>query len=170
LELHGRLVTLRRATFDDAAELARIRETPEVFARWRGADMLAEVIASIDADGLELLTVEAPNGQIIGAIQWYEEVDPDYRHAGIDIYLDPAVHRRGYGTDAVRTLARHLLKTLGHHRLVIDPVADNAAAIRAYEKVGFRRVGVMRRYERDASGLWRDGLLMELIAEDLIED
>jgi hypothetical protein len=53
----------------------------------------------------------------------------------------------------------------GHHRITIDPAAENAAAIRAYEKVGFRPVGVMRRYERDVDGDgWHDGLLMELLA------
>jgi aminoglycoside 6'-N-acetyltransferase len=30
----------------------------------------------------------------------------------------------------------------GHHRLVIDPAADNERAIRCYERVGFRRIGV----------------------------
>jgi aminoglycoside 6'-N-acetyltransferase len=68
-----------------------------------------------------------------------------YRHAGIDIYLDPAEASKGLGTAAVRTLACHLIDDLGHHRLVIDPAADNVAAIRAYQKVGFRPVGVMRR-------------------------
>jgi aminoglycoside 6'-N-acetyltransferase len=44
--------------------------------------------------------------------------------------------------------------------------ARDAAAIRVYEKVGFRRVGVMRSYGRDADGGgWHDGLLMELVAE-----
>jgi len=41
----------------------------------------------------------------------------------------------------------------------------NAAAIRTYEKAGFRPVGVMRAYERDAAGdAWHDGLLMEYVA------
>ncbi|HEX3909646.1 MAG TPA: GNAT family protein [Solirubrobacteraceae bacterium] len=43
----------------------------------------------------------------------------------------------------------------------------NTAAIRAYEKAGFTRVGVMRGYERDAAGGgWHDGLLMELLVDD----
>jgi aminoglycoside 6'-N-acetyltransferase len=43
----------------------------------------------------------------------------------------------------------------------------NAAAIRAYEKVGFRPVGVMRQAERDIDGQgWHDALLMELLATD----
>ncbi len=106
-------------------------------------------------------------GAVIGLIQWAEEDDPDYRHASIDIYLDPPTHGRGLGTDAVATLAHHLFEHHGHHRLTIDPAADNGPAIRCYEKVGFRPVGVMRRYERGPDGTWHDGLLMDLLAEDL---
>ena len=110
----------------------------------------------------------ARGGEVAGAIQWHAEDEPDYRHAGIDIYMDPTLHGRGLGTDAVRTLARHLIADGGHHRLVIDPAADNTAAIRCYSKVGFRPVGVMRRYERGQDGTWHDGLLMDLLADELI--
>lgn len=65
-------------------------------------------------------------------------------------------------------VARHLVHDRGHHRLVIDPAADNEPAIRCYAAVGFRPVGIMRRYERDADGAgWHDGLLMDLLAEEL---
>lgn len=108
------------------------------------------------------------DGEVAGLIQAYEELDPDYRHGGMDIYVDPERAGRGLGTDAVRTLARHLIRDRGHHRLVIDPAAANAPAIRAYEKVGFKPVGIMRRYERDQDGPgWHDGLLMDLLAEEL---
>ena len=63
------------------------------------------------------------------------------------MFVDPAVHGRGIGTDAVRTLAAHLVDVEGHHRLTIDPAVDNAAAIRYYTKVGFRPVGIMRQYD-----------------------
>lgn len=92
---------------------------------------------------------------------------PDFRHAGIDLFLGDTAQGRGLGPDAIRTLARHLIDARGHHRLVIDPAADNAAAIRAYEKVGFRPVGVMRKYWRAPDGEWRDGLLLDLLAEEL---
>ena len=54
----------------------------------------------------------------------------------------------------------------GHRRLTIDPAAENAGAIRAYERVGFREVGIMRKYERDPEALWRDGLLMDMLEEE----
>jgi aminoglycoside 6'-N-acetyltransferase len=51
--------------------------------------------------------------------------------------------------------------------VVIDPAAHNERAIRSCERAGFRRVGVMRAYEQSADGEWHDGLLMDLLQEDL---
>jgi aminoglycoside 6'-N-acetyltransferase len=168
--LHGSTVTLRPATDDDVPALAAIRAQPEVFLRWRGdADLVAEVASDLADPATPTFAIEY-RGRVVGAIQWYAENEPDYRHAGMDIYLDPAVHGHGVGTDAVRTLARHLIDDHGHHRLVIDPAADNAAAIRCYQKVGFRPVGIMRRYERGTDGSWHDALLMDLLAEELTDD
>ena len=130
---------------------------------------LAAVTEDLDDPDTHYLVIEY-GGRVVGAIQWAAETDPDYRHASIDIYLDPSVHGRGLGADAVRTLARHLITVEGHHRLVIDPAADNEPAIRCYGKVGFRPVGIMRRYERGPEGGWHDGLLMDLLADELIEE
>lgn len=129
--------------------------------------MTAAVKEDLAEEGTETFVIER-DGRVAGAIQWHAEDEPDYRHAGIDIYLDPALHGRGLGADAIRTLARHLIDDHRHHRLVIDPAADNAAAIACYTKVGFRPVGVMRNYERGVDGTWHDGLLMDLLAEELI--
>jgi aminoglycoside 6'-N-acetyltransferase len=129
--------------------------------------MTAAVTEDLEEEGTETFVIEH-DGLVAGAIQWHAEDEPDYRHAGIDIYLDPALHGQGLGADSIRTLARHLIDDHHHHRLVIDPAADNAAAIACYTKVGFRPVGVMRNYERALDGTWHDGLLMDLLAEDLI--
>ncbi|MFF5973871.1 GNAT family N-acetyltransferase [Streptomyces sp. NPDC012769] len=167
-ELHGAAVVLRTTVPADVPALAAVRATPEVRERWRGEDdMAAEVAADLDDPDTHCLTI-LHQDRIVGMIQWYSEEEPDYRHAGIDLFLDPSVHGIGLGTDAVRTLARHLVDDHGYHRLVIDPAADNAAAIRCYAKVGFRPVGVMRQYERGADGTWHDGLLMDLLAAELV--
>ena len=67
----------------------------------------------------------------------------------------------------MRTLIAWLFDVRGHHRLTVDPAAENARAIHVYEALGFRPVGVLRLYERVEDGVWRDALLMELLADDL---
>jgi aminoglycoside 6'-N-acetyltransferase len=144
----------------DEDELRRIHTTPEV-ARWWG--MPGDEFPWDEPEATRL-TIEVDGG-VAGLIQFSEEPEPRYRHASVDLFLDPDLHGHGLGTEALGRVVRHLVDERGHHRVTIDPANDNEAAIRAYEKAGFRRVGVMRRYERDAGGDgWHDGLLMEFLA------
>jgi RimJ/RimL family protein N-acetyltransferase len=155
-------LVLRPVAKEDEAELRRIHATPEV-ARWWDAP--GEEFPWDEPEATRL-TIEV-DGKVAGMIEFAEELDPKYRHASIDLFLDPAFHGRGIGTEAVRRVARQLMEERGHHRITIDPATANTAAIRAYEKVGFRPVGVMRRYERDPDGQgWHDGLLMELVVSE----
>jgi aminoglycoside 6'-N-acetyltransferase len=155
-------IRLRPLQPADTAELLRIHREPEVRRWW---DDPEEGFPD-DEPETTRLTIEV-DGAVAGLVQFSEELDPKYRSASIDVFVDPALHGRGVGTEAVRRVVRHLIDERGHHRITIDPAAANTAAIRAYEKVGFRPVGVMRAYERDAGGDgWHDGLLMELLAAD----
>jgi aminoglycoside 6'-N-acetyltransferase len=163
--LSGPRVTLRNASVKDLPRVTTIRHEPEVARRW-GIPEDGELEEFLRDEKTFVVETE---GAVIGAIQYDEENDPMYHHAGIDIFLTTARHRQGFGSEAVRVLARYLIEERGHHRLTIDPAADNAAAIRAYEKVGFRAVGVMRSYERGPDGTWHDGLLMEMLAEELTD-
>jgi aminoglycoside 6'-N-acetyltransferase len=153
-------LTLRPLVPEDVDELRRIHATPEV-ARWWGLPADGFPLSDDPTSTRRAIVVA---GRVVGLVQYWEEPDPRYRHACIDVFLDPAVHGRGIGSAAVRRIADELLAR-GHHRITIDPATANFAAIRAYEKVGFRRVGVMRCSERDADGdAWHDGLLMELVS------
>lgn len=164
--LHGTATTLRPATEDDTVVFAAILAEPEVARWWPRYD---EERVRSDLVGGEETTCFAVEhaGEVVGAIIYVEEPSPDYRHATIDAFLHPGWHGKGLGTDAIRTLARHLLHDRGHHRLAIDPAADNEPAIRAYERVGFRRMGVLREYERGADGEWHDCVLMDLLKREL---
>jgi len=155
-------LVLRTVAAGDEAELLRIHRAPEVEHWW---DVPDDAFPWED-DEATRVAIEL-DGRIAGMLQFYEETDPKYRHASLDIFLDPPLHGRGLGTEALRRLVRYLIDERGHHRLTIDPAAANAAAIRSYEKAGFRAVGVMRQYERDTAGEgWHDALLMELLASD----
>jgi aminoglycoside 6'-N-acetyltransferase len=167
LNLRGELVVLRPLTAEDIPQIAAIQAEPGVACWWgRPEDERYEQ----KADGTEGVTAFAivVQDEIAGLIQYHEEEDPRYRSAGIDLFVAEAFQGRGVGTDAIRAIVRHLIEDRGHHRLTIDPAATNTAAIRAYEKVGFRPVGLMRSYERDFDGDgWHDGLLMDLLADEV---
>ncbi len=163
--LRGDQVTLRRMTAGDLGALADFFAVPEVAEWWPGENE-PRLRARLDDAAEGVGFVIEFDGRLIGFIQYFEETDPDYRHASIDVTLHPDWCNRGLGTDAVRTLARHLFDYAGHHRITIDPAVTNARAIASYRKVGFRDVGVMRRYERGPDGEWRDALLMDLLAEE----
>jgi aminoglycoside 6'-N-acetyltransferase len=163
--LRGERVTLRPLEPDDVPALARIAGEPEVARWWLGlTEQDLREKAGPEEDAF-VFAVELA-GEVIGLAEAHEELDPDYRHAGIDLFLTASRHGQGLGRDAVRTLARWLFER-GHHRITIDPAVANERAIRSYESVGFRRVGVMRRYERGADGEWHDGLLLDLLPEEL---
>jgi aminoglycoside 6'-N-acetyltransferase len=168
--LRGERVILRPVEPDDHPALRSFLADPSV-ARWwgpprAGVDVLDDWLDN-DPD-TTVWTIEL-GGRVAGSIQTSEEADPDYRHAGIDLFLGPEFQGEGAGTEAIRVLARWLFEERGHHRLTIDPSASNERAMRAYAAVGFKPVGIMRRYERGPDGTFHDGLLMDLLRDELPE-
>lgn len=186
--LRGPRVTLRPTTRRDVLTLAAILLEPSVSRWWHGYDasrVRAELVAGPGRDVWAIEVdprVVAPRDRdtdvagaaddagpavVVGAIQAWEQDDPDYRHAGMDLFLASSAQGRGLGPEAIRLVAGWLIDVRGHHRLTIDPAAANEGAIRAYATVGFTSVGRLRAYERGPDGTWHDAVLMELLAEDL---
>lgn len=167
--LSGNQLILRPLQVADAQALTAILNTPDVAIWWEGYDydrVLDEIVAEGDGESFGIFTEDQPE-VLLGMIQYYEQDDPDYLHAGIDIFVDPARYGHGIGQRAILLLVKHLIDDLGHHRIIIDPAVNNERAIAVFRKVGFREVGVMRRYERRADGNWGDNVLLELLDTDL---
>lgn len=82
------------------------------------------------------------------------------------IMLDPAYRGRGLATAATQLLVRHLVFDLDYHRVQLEVYGFNEAALRHFERAGFRREGVRRQaYWRH--GAWVDGILFGLVRDDL---
>jgi aminoglycoside 6'-N-acetyltransferase len=157
---------LRPLVQDDLDVLVAMLHEPSV-ARWWGPprddDALRADLIGDDEDEAFAIVVD---GELAGWLDSWEENEPHFRHGGLDISLRSAFQGRGIGRAALRLGAERLFER-GHHRVTIDPAAANAAAIRCYEAVGFRRVGVLRAYTLAPDGMWEDGVLMDLLRGEL---
>src|SRR5437588_7336305 len=89
---------LRPLAVGDETELLRIHRTPEVVRWWGKPD---GGFPWSDEPEATRLTIEV-DGAVAGIVQFYEEPEPRYRHAAVDLFLDPALHGRGIGTEVLR--------------------------------------------------------------------
>lgn len=109
--------------------------------------------------------IAAPD-DAIGEIRIENPVDADAR-ASLSIgILDRARLGQGLGVEAIRAVSIFAFERLDLHRLSVRVLAFNERAIRAYEKVGFRREGVERESAR-VGGVWHDDVLMGLLAHEM---
>jgi aminoglycoside 6'-N-acetyltransferase len=158
--IEGERLVLEPVGPEHAERLVELRSTPEV-ARWWNAPPDGWPLE--DEPDMAALAVVL-DGEVVGYVQFWEDPDPDSRHADVDIFIGPGAQDHGLGSEAMRTVVRHLIEERGHHRITLSTAVDNARAIHVYEKIGFRRVGVMRKASRrHRTGEWEDELLMELV-------
>ena len=133
------------------------RNRPHVAERWGGPASFEEIerekAAAIDSGSVQLsiaLLGDTPVGFIqsyrvvdAGDGWWTDETDPGAR--GIDLFLaDPASLGRGLGSRMVAAFVARLFEDPAVTKVQIDPAPDNTRAIRAFEKAGFRRVGIVQ--------------------------
>lgn len=163
--LHGKQVTLRPAAAEELGTLAALLAGDPESSPWLGADS-ATITQWLAEDSVHPFTVVL-EGRPAGVITFEEQLAPDCHSASIDIALLAWAVGRGIGPEALMTLARWLVDVRGHHRITIDPAVANTRAVRAYAKVGFKPVGVMREYELGPDGAWHDNLLMDMLAREL---
>jgi aminoglycoside 6'-N-acetyltransferase len=160
----GERVTLRPIAEADLEPLAAIIREPGVADWWGESDEPGRLRENLLMDGAAW-AIET-DGELAGWLGFTEETEPEYRSVGLDISLAGRFQGRGIGPDALRTAIRWFAAERGHHRFTIDPNAANERAIRAYAAVGFKPVGIMRRCEL-VDGEWTDGLLMDLLIDEL---
>jgi aminoglycoside 6'-N-acetyltransferase len=163
VELKTERLLIRDFSADDLPALQEILAAPSVRRFWPTDIGEAALIEEFTGH----FTIEE-GGRVVGILEIHEEPDPDYPSVAFDISIAEDRHGLGLGPEALVAAARHFIAK-GHHRFTIDPNVNNASAIRAYEKVGFKRIGVARQQERQIDGTWEDGLLMDLLANELID-
>lgn len=157
----GTKIYLRPLEREDAALFvtwlndAEVTDTLNLF---RPIDLASEeeFIATIpksEHDFVFGIAVKATD-QLIGTTGLHD-VDWKNRHANFGINIG-AKHEwgKGYGTEATALTVRYAFETLNLHRVRLLVFETNERAIRTYEKVGFRREGVLREDRFHAGRYW----------------
>lgn len=164
-------------TGDDLPMIVEWRSRPEVHEWYAGRPVTEDEIRKRHLESTDPVTrcIVHFEGEPIGLLQFYEYIEkwkpaiglsPDEEAWGLDLYLGEVhLHGRGIGTRLVRGVAERLISDHGATRVLIDPHIGNTAAVRSYEKAGFRKIRLMPSYER-VRGEWRDAWLMEFVGTD----
>lgn len=147
-------IQFRPITQDDIATLHRWRNLPHVAQWWQPSNITyAEAQAEYTAYMRPSYGVRAYiiiiEGHDVGYIQSWRVADfPDYKPyvpltdatTGIDVFIGEADYlHKGWGAPLIRRfICEHVFDDPAVPECVIDPLPANKAAIRAYEKVGFK--------------------------------
>ena len=167
--LRGKRVVLREARTSDRAELERLRSDPEI-DRYMGTDtppkgsVLKRVFVGSASGALADFVLQGPGGRVMGLLSFWERSVP-HQSAELSIWLARDYRGHGYGTDAVLLGVRHVFKRFRLHKIYLRVLWYNTAAIRCYERCGFRREGRLRE-EMCVEGVWHDLIYMGVLRSE----
>lgn len=93
-------------------------------------------------------------------------IDQINRHAKFGIFIgEKSFWGKGYGQEATRLSLDYAFNLLNLNSVMLGVFAFNKRAIRAYENVGFKLIGI-RRQARIIGGQKFDAYLMDILAEE----
>jgi aminoglycoside 6'-N-acetyltransferase len=145
-----RAYAFRDMTANDLPTIGRWLTEPHVREWWGDpAEQYALVSGDLDEPAMDQYIVST-NGRDIGYVQCYDLTawnsgfgEQPKGTRGIDLFIGEAdMIEQGHGSALIRTFVDERLRN-GAPRIVTDPDPTNTRALRAYEKAGFARVGMV---------------------------
>lgn len=162
----GPLVTLRAPREDDLDPLLAILTEPEVALWWVG--YTPERVQREFIESPETVRIIEVAGECAGAMYVLRGDDPEYPTTVIHIFIGTRFRGRRIGEEALALAIREEFAS-GITRVTLDPNVHNEGAIRSYERLGFRRIGVLRDYQVRPGGSLEDALFLDLTRSDFPE-
>ncbi len=170
--LEGRTVRLTRLNEDDVQQVLLWRNSIELKRLTGPGPFLPLTVSDVDIQStpttVQFAIRSMETGGLIGYIA-LSNIAWSTRTADLGIYIGQIANRgKGWGTEAISLLLDYAFDELNLHRVQLDVVDYNSAAIRAYDQLGFFNEGVRRQHgERDGkrydvllfgvlAGEWRD--------------
>jgi diamine N-acetyltransferase len=169
--LVGQRLYLRPLEQDDLPHLRKWSNDPEVrrltgevspMSR-AGADEFLQRVGR-DKNRVWFVVVLKEGDRVIGEAGLLRMFHP-WRTTDLTIIIgEKDAWSKGYGTEAIQLLLDYAFGYLNFHRVAIGVIGFNEAALRFYEKVGFRREGVQR------DGYYYDHAYHDFVMMSILED
>jgi L-amino acid N-acyltransferase YncA len=142
LEIYGQGIATGNATLEPA--------TPD-WTHWSAGHRRDCRLVARDADG-----------RVVGwtALGRYSTRDVYAGVAWESVYVDAAARGHGVGSALLAALVS-ASEAAGVWTLLAGVLVENLPSLALHERAGFRRIGVQERMGRDATGRWRDVVLLE---------
>jgi L-amino acid N-acyltransferase YncA len=142
LEIYGQGIVTGNATLEPA--------TPD-WAHWQTSHRRDCRLVARDGDG-----------RVVGwtALGRYSTREVYAGVAWESVYVDATARGRGVGSALLAALVP-ASEEAGVWTLLAGVLVENLPSLALHERAGFRRIGVQVRMGRDASGRWRDVVLLE---------
>lgn len=151
--LHTERLVLRELRHSDAERVFAMRSDPAVMQHVTRplAQTMADATALITLihdtqranDGIQWAITQQGEDAFIGMIGFWR-MQKEHHRGELGYMLMPAYWGKGYMSEAIATAVEYGFSTLGFHRIDATTIPENVASMRALEKNGFRREGVLR--------------------------
>lgn len=131
---------------------------------WEQTERKLEMRLNGDAGGEGFVIADKETMKYLGQCDLMM-IDMPARRAELAIVLAPEGRGKGLGLEAVRLLTGYAFQTLNLNRVWLKCAMENTAALKCYERAGFRVEGVLRE-DLFIDGRYQDACIMGLLRRD----
>jgi RimJ/RimL family protein N-acetyltransferase len=172
-QIEGKKVILRRPVDGDAEFFARWYNEPEIMAEcgFTEGTTVEEELAAIrrctESKDRDWYTITDKTGRVIGEAGLLR-MFPEWRCTDLTIIIpDPDDQGKGYGTEAIELMFDLAFRRREFNRISIGVVGFNTAALKFYEKVGFKKEGIQEQGYL-YNGVFSDFIMMRILKNEYI--
>lgn len=164
------MIELQPFTDEDIDRLVGWFPTPESLFVWTATtfehpltrEQVKRFVDESRQQGDRLFFKAVADGEVFGHIELGAIDHPNKSLRIGRVVIDPAQRGRGLGAGMMRAAVEKSFRELRMHRVALWVLEDNHSAIASYERVGFRREGVLRDVLKGPGG-YRSGIVMSIL-------
>lgn len=144
-------IYLRKMTGEDTDKIVAWRNSDavrknfiyqELFTRKTHENWIRTKVET--GDVVQMIICDAETDEPLGSV-YIRDIDRHHNKAEYGIFIgEDSARGRGVGTATAKLMLRYCFEEEKLHRIYLRAFADNMAAIRSYEKAGFRREGLLQ--------------------------